>query len=150
MTPYVDLNEDHLADRSSDGFCTAVASPDRGYYFMGEDHEKFITNAAIFNYWVIAGSFKPEIPVVDPCNSTGEAAIYIFKIYCGDGFFAESGAADDRKFDLGIGVPTDPKVSVGPGGPRIIVTHGGGAGDPPPPPMPDDPVGQLYWRQQNN
>ena len=50
------------------------------------------SNSAVFNYWVIAGSFKPEIPVVDPCNSTGEAAIYIFKIYCGDGFFAESGA----------------------------------------------------------
>ncbi len=138
------FTEADLYDASNDGYCTPPGP--NGYFFRAEDHEKFVTNAALFNFWILVGSFKPEIPVVDPCNATGEAAIYAFRIYCGDGLFAETGAGQDRKYDMGTGVPTDPKISVGPGGPRVIVDK---RPPPPPPDMPEDPVGQLFWQEPN-
>ena len=64
--------------------------------------------------------------------------------------FDHLGAGQDRKYDLGIGVPTDPKISVGPGGTRVITTVGDQIPDTPSVPMPEDPVGQIFWEQEND
>lgn len=144
------LGEFDLYNTTTDGYCTPLGPTQRGFFFRGEDGEKFITESAIFNYWVIAGSFTPDTVSIDPCKGSGTAALYIFRIYCGDGFFAETGAGGDRKLDLGVGVPTDPKVSVGPGGTRVITQVGDGIPGVSGPGLPAQPVSQPFFKQEND
>jgi len=128
--------------------CVPITGFD-GYFFRGEDGEKFVTNVAIFNFWVIVGSYTPAVAAATPCSAAGAGALYIFKVYCGDGYFADAGLAPDRKLALDTSIPTDPKVSYGPGGTRVVVTEGDEIKDVPDLPPPVHPVGQLYWSESN-
>ena len=77
------------------------------------------------------------------------ATAYIFDLLTGKGAFTDAGGNPERKLSIGVGLPTDPKVSIGVGGKnnRVYIEKSGadleslGAEDVP-------AGGQLlYWRE---
>ena len=174
-TPIPMLTEADLADQSSDATCPNLASQS-GFFFRVADDEKFVTDTDIFAYWVIASTFTPSGDT-DPCAAGGDASLYIFKLYCGEGFFYDSstysegsgslpgggpggngglsdaslpdyGDPTSRRIELGAGMPTDPRVTVSPDGTRIVITQQDGEiENEDGPPGHGSAPGQLYWRE---
>jgi len=113
------------------------------------DGEKFVTNPLIFAGKVIAASFTPT-PSADPCAARGISTGYVFDLTTGEGFFHDASGNPTRTIDLGVGLPTDPRVSVGVGGKdnRVYIEKSGADlvsyGEQ------DIPAGArlLYWREQ--
>jgi type IV pilus assembly protein PilY1 len=146
-TPNPTLTEQNLYDTTSIGTCPALTNY-RGYFFKAADSEKFVTDIDLFAYYVITSSFTPQASS-DPCGSGGTGTLYIFRVYCGEGYFPGSGPAT-RQLVMGAGMPTDPRVSVSPNGTRVIVTQQNGQIDNPAgPSQTANGLGQLYWREIN-
>jgi type IV pilus assembly protein PilY1 len=123
-------------------------STERGFFIKAGEGEKFVTSTVIFAGKVVTASFVPT-PSVDPCAARGEATAYIFDLLTGKGYFEDASSNPKRTMDIGVGLPTDPKVSVGPGGKgnRVYIEKSGadlesiGQDDVP-------ASGQLlYWRE---
>jgi Tfp pilus tip-associated adhesin PilY1 len=163
--PYAAMNESTLLDLTDDGSCVSVAS-NSGFFFRGRDAEKFTTNVDIFSYQVISASYLPTDTTGNPCSTAGEATLYVFNVYCGEGYFAaptngnsdggatgitgSSAGADGitRTLDLGAGMPTDPRITVSPSGTRVVVTQQDGEIENREGPSIDpEKLGQLYWRE---
>jgi Tfp pilus tip-associated adhesin PilY1 len=133
---------------SSPGGVT-VGAGQYGFYIKAGEGEKFVTNPLIFAGKVITASFTPT-PSVDPCAARGIATGYVFDLLTGEGFFTDAGGNPSRTIDLGVGLPTDPRVSVGVGGNdnRVYIEKSGADlvsyGEE------DIPAGAqlLYWREQ--
>jgi type IV pilus assembly protein PilY1 len=106
--------------------CADISSY-QGYYFIGEDGEKFITETDIFSFAVLAASYIPTV-ASDPCVSSGTAKLYAYKIYCGEGVFVDpgSGGTPSISVDLGSGMPTSPQITISSGG------YTGSSSDPSP------------------
>ena len=148
--PYSPLAETDLLDVTGDETCADV-SAFRGYFFIGEEGEKWVTNVDVFFSYVFAASHIPD-PNADPCEAGGDAFLYVFKIDCGEGYFVDGGGNEQRFVDLGAGLPTDPNITVSPGdgGNRVIITQQEGAiQNLEAPPGFGSGVGQFYWRQLN-
>jgi Tfp pilus tip-associated adhesin PilY1 len=169
------ITEEDLADQSDDATCPNLASQ-RGFFFRVADDEKFVTDTDIFSYWVITSTFTPSNSL-DPCSAGGDASLYIFKLFCGQGFFYNtstysegsgslpgggpggSGGISDaslpdygdpasRRIELGAGMPTDPRVTVSPDGTRIVITQQDGEIENwEGPEGGGSAPGQLYWRE---
>ena len=144
--PTAAMNESTLYDSTDNGTCASL-SGFSGYYFRARDGEKFVTNVDIFAYQVLAASYTPADTTGNPCSSAGNATLYVFRVYCGEGFFGGTDGAA-RRLDLGAGMPTDPRITVSPSGTRVIVTQQdgeieNGLG----PPIDPEKLGQLYWRE---
>jgi type IV pilus assembly protein PilY1 len=140
------LAEDTLYDATDNGTCASLSGYN-GYFFKARDGEKFITNVDIFAYQVIAASFTPASTTSDPCSSAGSATLYVFRVYCGEGYFGGTDA-NARRLEMGAGMPTDPRVTVSPSGTRVIITQQDGEienGEGPP--IDPDKISQLYWRE---
>lgn len=139
----VDL-EDKTADQ--DGF--ALASTSYGYYIRGADGEKFVTRTEIFGGYVITASFTP-VDTGDPCSSRGDGKAYVFDLLSGEGYFSDAGGNPARGLDIGAGLPTDPKTSIGVGGTdnRVYIEKSGA--DLESFGTVDIPAGGrlLYWRE---
>jgi type IV pilus assembly protein PilY1 len=143
--PYAAMNESTLRNSTDDGTCASL-SGFSGYYFRARDGEKFVTNVDIFAYQAIAASYTPAA-VANVCSTAGTATLYVFRVYCGEGFFGGTDGSA-RRLDLGAGMPTDPRITVSPTGTRVIVTQQdgeleNGLG----PPIDPEKLGQLYWRE---
>lgn len=82
------LTEEDLADQTTGGTCPNLAARS-GFFFRVEDDEKFVTDTDIFSHWVITSTFTPSTSA-NACNAGGDAALYVFKLYCGQGFFFDS------------------------------------------------------------
>jgi type IV pilus assembly protein PilY1 len=108
------VTEADLIDATSSPSGVTI-STERGFFIKGGDGEKFVTSTVIFAGKVITASFVPT-PSVDPCAARGEATAYVFDLLTGEGYFADASNNPKRTLDIGVGLPTDPKVSVGPGG----------------------------------
>jgi type IV pilus assembly protein PilY1 len=141
------VTESDLIDATSSPGGVTISS-ERGFYIKGDDGEKFVTSTVIFGGKVITASFKPT-PSADPCAARGDATAYVFDLLDGKGYFQDAASNPTRKLDIGVGLPTDPKVSVGVGGKdnRVYIEKSGadlesiGAQDVP-------AGGQLlYWRE---
>jgi type IV pilus assembly protein PilY1 len=123
-TPMGTLAETDLTDftatQSAQGFSNS------GFYFTVADGEKFVTNSEIFNYYVYTASFAP-VDTGDPCTSRGRATLYVFDIRTGAGKFEDGSGSPTRSLDIGTGLPSDPKISVGPNGKenRIYIQKSG-------------------------
>jgi len=120
-----------------------------GFYLMGQDGEKFVTQSDIFFYYVFVGSFIPETPA-DPCDAGGSSYLYAFKVYCGEGLFADAAGDPEPKVSLGDGLPTDPRITISPeeGGNRVIINkQEGDLWNFEAPPGFGAGVGQFYWRE---
>jgi type IV pilus assembly protein PilY1 len=146
--------ESDLTDLTGDDDnCVGLGSK-KGYFIVGDEGEKWVTNVEIFAGYVIANSYVSEGAATDPCEITGQAFLWIFRVECSEGFFPGSGGAGDlsRKLDIGAGLPTDPRVTVGASGDvsdRVITSkQGGGVVNEEPPKKKKS--GALYWRELTN
>ncbi|HEX5094569.1 MAG TPA: PilC/PilY family type IV pilus protein, partial [Acidimicrobiia bacterium] len=90
MSPTAVVTESDLALLPSDTGC-ADLSGYKGYYFLGEEGEKFVTETDIFAYTVLVASYVPTVSA-NPCVTSGTAKLYAYKIYCGQGAFVDPGA----------------------------------------------------------
>jgi type IV pilus assembly protein PilY1 len=124
VSPLGTATEADLLDITGDEDGATFAG--RGYLFKVQDGEKFVTNVEIFAGQVIAASFLPT-PSADPCASRGDGTLYVFDIRDGTGYFSDASGDPARAMAIGIGLPTDPKVSVGVGGQdnRVYVEKSG-------------------------
>jgi len=89
----------------------------KGFFFKGEEGEKFVTNTDIFSFVVLAASYVPTVST-DPCVSSGSAKLYAYSVYCGQGVFVEpgGGGVPSISVDLGSGMPTSPQITISSGG----------------------------------
>ncbi|MBW2292746.1 MAG: hypothetical protein JRG94_10600, partial [Deltaproteobacteria bacterium] len=122
--PTAAITEADLTDFS--GSAAPQTFTDKGFYFEVADGEKFVTNIEIFNGDVIAATFTPTEDV-DPCATRGQGTLYVFDLQNGGGHFDDGAGGAERGLALGPGLPTDPKVSIGPGGKdtKIIIEKSG-------------------------
>ena len=116
------LDESALVDATA---YPGGVSNTNGFYIRGADGEKFVTNTVIFTNLVITNSFTPT-SVSNPCLAGGTGQAYVFDLHTGEGFFSDVNGDPERTLSLGVGLPTDPKISLNVGG------TGGGAGGPGP------------------
>jgi type IV pilus assembly protein PilY1 len=112
-TPLATLLETDLVDISGDEDGATI--PGRGYFFKVQDGEKFVTNIEIFAGQVLAASFVPT-PSANLCAARGDASLYVFDIRDGKGYFSDASGDPMRAMAIGVGLPTDPRVSIGVGG----------------------------------
>jgi hypothetical protein len=149
-TPLGTITEADLTDITLDEDGATFAA--RGYYFKVEDGEKFVTEVEIFAGQVIAASFKPT-PSANVCAARGDARLYVWNIRDGRGFFDTGGASPvpTRSVSIGTGLPTGPKVSVGPGGKQNRVYIEKSGTDLWSSEQYDVPTGgrYIYWRELN-
>lgn len=141
--------ESDLTDLSTSSICADVSGY-KGYFIVGNEGEKWVTNVEILSDYLFVGSYIP-VTSTDPCLIGGESYLYRFRLTCGeplnDG--TATSAVDPRAISLGGGFPTDPRISVGPSGDAdvivskqggsIITSGGGRVGG-----------GTGYWRELNN
>jgi type IV pilus assembly protein PilY1 len=140
--------ETDLTDLTSNNTCASLGGTS-GYFVVGAEGEKWVTNVEIFAGYVIANSYVSEGLSSDPCEITGQAFLWVFRVECGEGFFADGAGGAVRTLDIGAGLPTDPRVTVGASGgvsDRVITSkQGGGIVNVAPPPKTKS--GALYWRE---
>ncbi len=109
-----DLND---LDSNFPADCTTLKASGEGYFFRGFDAEKFITNSVIFLGQVISGSYVPPDPYAPggACESSGTGYVFSFDIECGNPTFGGGTGvpANDRRREVGGGIPTRPRISVG-------------------------------------
>ena len=147
-TPFPDLTENDLVDLTSTNTCGDLSGA-RGYFIVGEEGEKWVTNVEIFVGYVIVNSYVPQ-PSTDPCEIGGLAYLWAFKVECGEGLFTDGAGNPERALDIGAGLPTDPRVTVGSDGDstnRLIISKQGGdiINIDAPPGFPGS--GMFYWRE---
>jgi type IV pilus assembly protein PilY1 len=141
--------ETNLLDVSSSSICSDVSAY-KGYFIVGNEGEKWVTNSEILNDYLFVGSYIP-VASSDPCTIGGESYLYRFRASCGEPMQDGTPASvvDPRAVDLGTGFPTDPRITVGPNGDAdVIVTKQGGE-------LRTNSAGQIdgdsgYWREVNN
>ena len=140
------LESDLIDATSSPGGVSLTT--ERGFFVKASDGEKFVTSSTIFAGKVVTASFRPT-PSADPCAARGEAALYVFDVLTGKGAFQDASSNPKRKIMIGVGLPTDPKVSVGVGGKdnRIYIEKSGA--DLESIDAENIPAGgqMLYWRE---
>ncbi len=148
-TPNALVTESNLTDLTSNNTCASLGST-RGYFIVGAEGEKWVTNVEIFVGYVIANSFKIVTVSSDPCDISGVSYLWAFRVDCGQGLFTDASGNATRKQDIGAGLPTDPRVTVGAAGDvtnRVIISKQGGdiinIGAPPGFPT----SGSFYWRE---
>ncbi len=148
VVPFAELVESNLVDLTSTNTCGDLGGA-RGYFIEGAEGEKWVTNVDIFVGYVIVNSYVPE-PSTDPCEIGGHAYLWAFRVECGQGLFTDAGGNPERTLDLGAGLPTDPRVTVGADGDstnRLIISKQGGdiINIDAPPGFPGS--GMFYWRE---
>lgn len=98
------------------GTCTPPSGSDVGFYYEGEDGEKFITESTIFAGDVLTGSFVPSSGA-SGCEAAGDGYLYFFDLLCGRGKYTNSSnpspSANLPRTYVGKGPPTRPTVSMG-------------------------------------
>lgn len=107
--PDLPLSEADLLD-ATDADCDTPI--DRGYYVVADHAEKFVTSSVVFLGTLFTGSFVP-IDSTDPCVAGGLAYLWMFRFSCGEGDGAGVTENEKRKSELGTGLPTSPRISVG-------------------------------------
>jgi type IV pilus assembly protein PilY1 len=145
---FAEVTESDLVDLDSTNTCGDIAGG-RGYYIVGAEGEKWVTNVDIFVGYMIVNSYVPE-PSTDPCEIGGNAFLWAFDVACGTGLFTDAAGDPERTLDIGAGLPTDPRVTVGAGGDstnRLIISKQGGdiINLEAPPGFPGS--GMFYWRE---
>jgi Tfp pilus tip-associated adhesin PilY1 len=150
ITPAV-ITDANLMNLTSTNTCASLGS-NKGYYLIGATREKWVTNVELFVGYVIANSYitPDSAAAANPCEIAGQAFLWAFKVECGEGLFRDASGNPYRALDIGAGLPTDPRVTVGSGGDisnRVIISKQGGDIEniEAPPGFPQS--GSFYWRE---
>ena len=122
---------------------------DKGYFMIGDEGEKFISDPVIFAGFAIVPSYEP--PVFPTCGP-GIANLSLFQIYDASGFWDADAilTAADRKTQIGWGIPSNPRVSIAsdPSNDKIFINTSDGQVLTITPPMRDTPESEMiYWKQ---
>jgi type IV pilus assembly protein PilY1 len=147
-TPAVVTDAD-LTDLTTNNTCADLGST-RGYFITGEEGEKWVTNVEIFVGYVIAISYVAEDASTDPCEISGQSFLWAFRVECGQGLFTDASGGAVRDLDIGAGLPTDPRVTVGANGEssnRVIISKQGGDIINLEAPKGKTASGAFYWRE---
>nr|MCS5636881.1 hypothetical protein [Myxococcota bacterium] len=147
VAPYATLTESDLTEIVSPSSCENISG--RGLFFKVDDGEKFVTNVEIFQHYVFAGSFSPDNSG-DPCTARGSGRLYGFRVDCGQPIFSDSLGEPILMIELGAGMPTDPRLSVGVNGSdnRIYIEKSGADLESiAVPPLNFDDGSLIYWRE---
>ena len=144
-SPYTEAN---LTDITSSAADTNLA--DMGFFVKADDSEKFLTDVLIFAGHLIVASYDPD---TFPSCGPGEAYLYILRLSNGLGHFDSNATpeASDRRFQIGTGIPSTPRISVAPNptddvgfintSDKKVLTFE--------PPLRDPPESSvLYWKQE--
>jgi hypothetical protein len=120
-----------------------------GFYFVGEEHEKFVTDAVIFADHVLLTSYLPAL-LVDGCGP-GTAYFYAFRVDDALGHFT-SGISDPletRRTAVGDGVASAPRIKVArnPDNDAVYVTTSEGEVLTLDPPTRMAESSYIYWKQ---
>jgi type IV pilus assembly protein PilY1 len=148
--PAAVVTDADLTPNPDDNVCADLGGS-RGYYIVGQEGEKWVTNVELFVGYVIANSYVPPASgSTDPCEIAGTAYLWAFRVECGQGLFTDAGGSSFRALNIGGGLPTDPRVTVGAAGDisnRVIISKQGGdiVNIEAPPGFPQS--GSFYWRE---
>ena len=147
LSPPTVKTESGLLDVTTTNTCADISAYD-GYFFLGAEGEKWVTAADVFQYNVIVSSYVP-VPSTDPCDIGGQAFLYVFRIDCSQPYFTDPNTGvPTRSIDLGVGLPTDPRISVGPdGSSKVIISKQGGEILTITGPPAGGGNGMFYWRE---
>jgi type IV pilus assembly protein PilY1 len=133
------------------GLDTDPDPTDMGFFVVGRDGEKFVTNHTIIGGYLVTASFLPGEKGL--CGgAAGGAILYVLHLNSGKGFFFDAGVTTGdaaRRISIGSGVPTDPRIAISAeGGGRMYVKTSWGQVYQSPAPDPGyPPVELIYWRQ---
>jgi type IV pilus assembly protein PilY1 len=133
----------------TDGTATPGSS---GYYIKIPDGEKFVAENTVFAGFVIATSFTPQVGSNSCTTASGQSFIYIFDLASGVGVFDDgtTDVAADRYLQVGGGMPSAPKVSMGEDPTDDVIyikTSSGQVIVLRAPPRSGGGAGLVYWRQ---
>jgi len=142
------ITESDLTDFTASA--SAQTFVNKGYYITLIDGEKAVTSIVIFSGEVIAATFIPTVSA-DPCTTRGEGTLYVFDLQNGSGQFDDGGGGVQRWMALGAGLPTDPKISIGPGpdDTKIIIEKSGSDIEISDGKEPDLNGATLFWREND-
>ncbi|MGH0035109.1 MAG: pilus assembly protein [Myxococcota bacterium] len=125
---------------------------DSGFYFKADEGEKFVGSPVVFAGYVIASSYEPATGN-DPCGASGTASLYAFRIRDGKGLKPDPTATpmEKRRFSLGGGLPSAPRVSLAPDSENdeiYIKTSKGEILTVDPPDRGDGGASVIYWTRK--
>ncbi|MCP4908678.1 MAG: hypothetical protein GY910_27195 [bacterium] len=142
-----------LANVTSDEADCPAIQP-KGFFIEAVDGEKYVTNSEVFNSFFFTSTFTPDLTSL--CEPAGDSTLYGFLAKCGQGAFGPPSpispiAGTSRKVDLGVGMPTDARLSIAPGegGNRLIISKQDGELINIDSGASDVEHGTLYWREVN-
>jgi type IV pilus assembly protein PilY1 len=123
-----------------------------GYYIVGEEGEKWVSDARIFAGYVVMSSYQGTPPATTCGSSSGRSYLYAFRVKSGAGYWDPSASAivDQRRIELGDGLAAAPDHSMGqdPDDDKIFVkTSKGLIKTLEAPPRTDSGASVIYWRQ---
>ena len=128
-------------------------SADQGYYFVGNDGEKFVSEVIIFAGYVVIVSFEISNSTTDPCAAaTGISKLYAFEVDGGVGYFSTGAFTpmEERYEDVGGGMASTPRISMAPDpndDKMYIKTSKGRVITIQPPPRDGSGSSMIYWKQ---
>jgi type IV pilus assembly protein PilY1 len=129
---------------------------DKGFYLVGQEDEKFVTDGLAFAGFVVTASYIPRqdgtassTTSTSECAAQGDATLYIFSLEDGAGFFTGTSDPDAaRRLVVGAGLPTSPSITVSGNMSRIVLqTSDGRVITADGPGVGGDTVELIYWRQ---
>jgi type IV pilus assembly protein PilY1 len=120
-----------------------------GFFFVAEEHEKFVTDAVVFGGFVLMTSYIPDL-LADGCGP-GTAFFYAFRVDDALGHFttALTTVVESRRKRIGAGVASAPRVKVArnPDDDSVYVTTTEGEVLNLPPPPRTATSAYIYWKQ---
>jgi type IV pilus assembly protein PilY1 len=143
--------ESDLTDITSLSFDNDAS--DLGYFFVGNDGEKYVSEVVIFAGFVILSGFEINTSDPDPCAAaSGISKLYIFEIDGGGGYWTAGASTpmEERYETVGGGMASTPRISMAPDpeyDKMYIKTSKGRIITLDPPPRDGSGSSMIYWKQ---
>jgi type IV pilus assembly protein PilY1 len=126
---------------------------DQGYFFIGNDGEKYVSEVVIFAGYVIVVGFEIDSLSPDPCAAgSGKSKLYAFEVDGGAGYWTTGAMTpmEERYEVIGGGVGSTPRISIAPDpndDKMYIKTSKGRVITIEPPPRDGSGSSMIYWKQ---
>jgi type IV pilus assembly protein PilY1 len=126
---------------------------DQGYFFIGNNGEKYVSEVVIFAGYVIIIGFEIDGLSPDPCAAgSGKSKLYAFEVDGGAGYWTTGAMTpmEERYEVVGGGVGSTPRISIAPDpddDKMYIKTSKGRVITIEPPPRDGSGSSMIYWKQ---
>lgn len=144
------LTESDLTDVTS--IKTDNDYTDKGFFFKGDEGEKFTSDMVIFAGYLIATTYNPT--ATELCSAaTGESYLYVLRLRDAYGMYdtPTATAKESRTMLIGSGMASSPRISMSPdaSNDKVFVKTSKSKILPATPPERDDGgVSTIYWKQE--